>query len=82
MNTNQPGHEDEPRRALLKEWKSTPSLPPGVQEQVWRRLERAEAQPIISVPLWTVWTNWIATVLMGPALATVEQQAHEGHRQE
>ena len=45
-------------------------LPPGLQGQVWRRIERAEAQPIISIPLWTVWTNWIAAVLPRPALAT------------
>ncbi len=36
MNTNQPRHEDEPLRALLKEWKAKPSLPPSFQEQVWR----------------------------------------------
>ena len=70
MNTNPPGHEDETLRALLKEWKATPGLPPGFQDQVWRRIERAEAQPIIAVPLWTVWTNWIAAVLPRPALAT------------
>ncbi len=70
MNTNQPGHEDEPLRALLKEWKATPDLPPGFQDRVWRRIERAEAQPIISVPLSTVWRNWIAGVLPRPALAT------------
>jgi hypothetical protein len=70
MKTNHPRHEDAPLRALLKEWKATPSLPLSFQEQVWRRIERAEAQPIISVPLWTVWTNWIAAVLPRPALAT------------
>jgi hypothetical protein len=70
MNTNQPRHEDEPLRALLKEWKAKPSLPPSFQEQVWRRIEQAEAQPTISVTLWTVWTNWIAAVLPRPALAT------------
>lgn len=70
MNTNQPRHEDERLRALLKEWKAKPALPPSFQEQVWRRIERAEAQPVISVTLWTVWTNWIAAVLPRPALAT------------
>ena len=69
MNTNGPRHEDEPLRALLKEWKVTTSLPPSFQEQVWRRIERAEAQPIISVPFWTVWTDWIAKALPRPALA-------------
>jgi len=69
MNANQPGHEDETLRAQLKEWKATPGLPPGFQDQVWRRIERAEALPIIAVPLWTVCTNWIAAVLPRPALA-------------
>ena len=46
-----------------------PDLPPGFQEKVWRRIERAEAQPTISVALWTVWTNCIAGVLPRPALA-------------
>ena len=69
MNTNPPEHKDEPLRALLKEWKATPDLPPGFQDQVWRRIERAKAQPLISVPLWTVWTNWIAAMLPRPALA-------------
>jgi len=70
MNTDQPGHENETLRALLKEWKATSSsLPPGFQDQVWRRIERAETQPIIPVPLWTVWTNWIGAVLPRPALA-------------
>jgi len=70
MNTNKPSDEDEPLRALLKEWKSTPGLPPGFQDQVWRRIERDEAQPIIAVRLWTVCSNWIAAVLPRPALAT------------
>jgi hypothetical protein len=69
MNTNQSGHESEPLRALLKEWQAMPSLPPSFQEQVWRRIEQADAQPVVSVPLWTLWTNWIATVLRRPALA-------------
>jgi hypothetical protein len=69
MNKNQPGHEDEPLRALLTEWKAKPGLPPGFQDQVWRRIERAKEQSIISIPLWTVWTNWIAAVLPRPVLA-------------
>jgi hypothetical protein len=70
MNTNQSGPEHEHLRALLKEWKATASLPPGFQEQVWRRIKQAEAQPGISVPFWSTWANWIATMLPRPALAT------------
>ena|SRR6266511_2376159 len=69
MNTNQPRPEDENVRALLKEWMGTPSLPPGFQEQVWRRIERTEPRSG-SVPLRTAWTNWIAALLPRPALAT------------
>jgi hypothetical protein len=70
MNTNHPRHKDEALRALLKEWKATSSLPPGFYNQVWRRIERAEGESNTAVPLWTVWTNWIAAVLPRPALAT------------
>src|SRR5262245_9572197 len=70
MNGNQTGHEDAPLHALLKEWKAMLDLPPGFQNQVWRRVERAESLPTIAVPFRTVWTNWIATLLPRPALAT------------
>ena len=70
MNVNKPGHKEEPLRALLNEWKVTPSLPPSFREQVWRSIERAEAEPMISVTLWTVWSNWIAGMLPRPVLAT------------
>ncbi len=63
MNVNKPGHKEEPLRALLNEWKVTPSLPPSFQERVWRRIVQAEAEPMISVTLWTVWSNWIAEML-------------------
>lgn len=70
MNGNQPGHEDGALCALLKEWKATPDLPAGFQNQVWRRIERAESQATVSIPLRIVWTNWIATLLPRPVLAT------------
>jgi hypothetical protein len=69
MKTNHPGHEDRPLRGLLKQWKATPGLPPGFQDRVWRRIQQDEAQPIVSVPLWTVWTNWVTAALPRPALA-------------
>ncbi|MBX3732884.1 MAG: hypothetical protein KF791_09845 [Verrucomicrobiae bacterium] len=64
-NTNTPG-----LRALLKEWKQEASLPPRFQEQVWRRIERAEAAPVPSVSLATVFANWLTNLLPRPALAT------------
>ena len=69
MKTNKP-NDDAPLDALLQEWKVKPSLPPRFNEQVWRRIERAETAPAPSVSLATVFANWIATMLPRPALAT------------
>ena len=69
MKTNKP-NDDAPLDALLQEWKVKPSLPPRFNEQVWRRIERAETAPVPSVSLATVFANWIATMLPRPALAT------------
>lgn len=69
MKTNMP-NDDAPLDALLQEWKVKPSLPPRFNEQVWRRIERAETAPAPSVSLATVFANWIATMLPRPALAT------------
>lgn len=69
MKTNKP-NDDAPLDALLLEWKVKPSLPPRFNEQVWRRIERAETAPAPSVSLATVFANWIATMLPRPALAT------------
>lgn len=69
MKTNKP-NDDAPLDALLQEWKVKSSLPPRFNEQVWRRIERAETAPVPSVSLATVFANWIATMLPRPALAT------------
>ena len=69
MKTNKP-NDDAPVDTLLHEWKVKPSLPPRFNEQVWRRIERAETAPAPSVSLATVFANWIATMLPRPALAT------------
>ena len=69
MKTNKP-NDDAPLDALLHEWKVKPSLPPRFNEQVWRRIERAETAPAPSVSLATVFANWIGTMLPRPALAT------------
>lgn len=70
MKTNEP-NDDAPLDPLLQEWTVKPSLPPRFNEQVWRRIERAETAPAPSVSLATVFANWIATMLPRPALATV-----------
>ncbi len=39
---NDPIERDEPLGRALREWKVSPSLPPRFQEEVWRRIGRAE----------------------------------------
>ena len=71
MKTNEPGNHDEALRKVLKEWRTDAALPPGFQEAVWQRIERAESVPAPNTPsLWTVIAHWIGTVLPRPALAT------------
>lgn len=70
MKTDNSNENDVPLRALLQEWKPEASLPPRFQEQVWRRIERAETAPVPSVSLATVFANWLTNLLPRPALAT------------
>jgi hypothetical protein len=70
MKTNNSNENDASLRALLQEWKPEASLPPRFQEQVWRRIERAETAPAPAISLAAMFANWIATVLPRPALAT------------
>jgi len=67
MKTNEPGNHDEALRKVLKEWRTDASIPPGFQEGVWRRIERAQAP--IAPSVWAVVAHWIGTVLPRPALA-------------
>jgi len=68
MNTNRPD-DDAPLNALLQEWKVKPSLPPRFDDGVWRRIERADHTTAASLPLTTMFANWIATMLPRPAPA-------------
>jgi hypothetical protein len=70
MKTNNPHGDDAPLDALLKEWNPKPSLPPRFQEQVWRRIERAEPARVPTVTLAQFFAEWLATKLPRPALAT------------
>jgi hypothetical protein len=67
MKTNKPENRDEALSHLLKQWQPDASLPPRFQEQVWRRIERAQAPASFSVRL--VIAHWIGAVLPRPALA-------------
>ena len=59
--------DDGKLRALLREARPAPALPPRFQESVWRRIERAEA------PSQTAWSgDWLdraAAWLLQPRLA-------------
>ena len=70
MKTNNSNENDASLRALLRKWKPEASLPPRFQEQVWRRIERAETAPMSSVSLAAVFANWLTNLLPKPALAT------------
>jgi hypothetical protein len=67
MNTDQPNDRDEALGRLLKEWRTETSLPPRFQEQVWRRIERAETPTPQSLRL--LIAHFIGAVLPRPALA-------------
>ena len=54
---------------LLKEWKAEAPLPPRFQEQVWRRIQHEEVNPVPAVSPWTFLRDWIADMLPRPALA-------------
>ncbi len=70
MKTNNSNENETSLRALLQESKQEASLPPRFQEQVWRRIERAETAPVPTVSLATVFANWLTNLLPRPALAT------------
>lgn len=53
---------------LLREWKVDAALPLRFDEQVWRRIERAEA-PRAFTP-WDVFRSWMEAALSRPAFAT------------
>lgn len=67
MQTDLDNH-DEALRKLLKESRREVPLPPRFQENVWKRIERAQVPVAPSV--WAGIGHWIGTVLPRPALAT------------
>ena len=44
MKTNQTPQDDSALRQVLREWRVDAPLPPRFQEEVWRRIDRAESQ--------------------------------------
>ena len=70
MNTNSQTPDDAKLRALLHESRSTPDLPPGFQNAVWRRVERADIST--ASPVAAGWLDRLAAWFLRPnrALAT------------
>jgi ABC-type dipeptide/oligopeptide/nickel transport system permease component len=64
---NQTSENDEPLRTILREWVVDAPLPARFQEQVWQRIERADAQP--KNALWPVLLRLADALLPRPKLA-------------
>ena len=69
MNATNLNPEDAKLRALLSESHPTPSLPPRFQENVWRRIERAEVPRTATAR--AGWLDAVATWILRPQLAFV-----------
>jgi hypothetical protein len=67
MNKENFNPDDAKLRALLRESRATPELPPRFQENVWRRIEKAESARA-TAPVGG-WVNVVAGWLVRPRLA-------------
>jgi len=67
MKPENPLPSDETLRQALCQWKVDAHLPPRFQEQVWRRIERTEAQ--VQVPAWVRLWQRLNAALARPSLA-------------
>jgi hypothetical protein len=67
MKPNQDPENDERLRALLRSWVVDTPLPPRFQEQVWRRIERADLQP--ASPFWAGLLHLVEIALPRPKVA-------------
>jgi hypothetical protein len=59
-------NNDTELRALLQEWRVTAPLPPRFNEQVWKRIERAD---VISVSVVEIVREWLFAALARPKYA-------------
>jgi hypothetical protein len=67
MNPNPNPDSDERLRSVLREWVVDAPLPPRFQEQVWKRIARAEAPTESS--FWTALARLVEVVLPRPKIA-------------
>ena len=66
MNTNNKVENDR-LHAVLREWKVNGVMPPRFEEQVWRRIVRAETP--VAMSLWQALKQWVESTFSRPALA-------------
>lgn len=52
MSTKTPNQDRDPLDELLKSWKVEAALPPRFQEEVWRRIARAEQRSASPISGW------------------------------
>jgi hypothetical protein len=69
MKPNQDPESDKALRNLLHSWVVDTPLPPRFQEQVWRRIERAELRP--QSPFWAAVFHLVEVALPRPKVAFV-----------
>jgi hypothetical protein len=67
MITNNRMPDDPQLRALLRESRPAPELPPGFQDAVWRRIERAEVSA--ARPTAADWLDRLAAWILRPRRA-------------
>jgi hypothetical protein len=67
MNKENNNPEDAGLTSLLRESRVSPSLPPRFQENVWRRIGKAEI-PVTSVPGLS-WLDSVAALVLRPRFA-------------
>ena len=65
--------DDTKLSALLRQGRVSPTLPPRFQENVWRRIEDAEA-PVLSAPGLS-WLDALAALVLRPRFALVTAAA-------
>lgn len=72
MNPND--KDDAALSKTLKEWRVNALLPPGFQEAVWRRIDRAERDALIRSPAllfaWRTLVTWVGECMQRPAIAS------------
>jgi len=67
MNPNPGPENDESLRKVLRQWAVDAPLPPRFQEQVWRRIARAEAKP--EQGFWTNLAKQVEALVPRPRFA-------------